>query len=123
MSYGFDRFGVSDAEIEAAIAASAEVDAQLNAFMENEFVPAARNNAPIDHGAYAAGIKVTKQARGGKGQVGATHWTSHFIEYGTGSDPAGTHSRFGPNTPTPEFAPMQKTAEQFGGTLDDGDHR
>lgn len=34
-------------------------------------------------------------------------WYSQMIEFGTGG-----------KTPTPEFAPGQKTASHFGGTLD-----
>ena len=109
MPLGFEKFGISDSQIEAAIAEDAEVDAGLNEMMETEIVPFAKQQAPVDTGEYAAGIRVTKRARGGKGQVGATHWTSHFIEDGTG----------GP-TPTPEFAPMGKTAAHFGGTLNRG---
>ncbi|OBK44707.1 hypothetical protein A5656_05600 [Mycobacterium gordonae] len=110
MALGFEKFGISDAEIEAQIAASAEVDGELNRVMEDEIVPYWRQQAPVDTGAYASGVRVTKKARGGKGQVGATHFTSHFIEDGTGGD-----------TPTPEFAPGQKTAAHFGGTLNRGE--
>lgn len=110
MALGFEKFGISDAQIEAAIAADAQVDAGLNAKMEDEMVPYAKQQAPVDTGEYAAGIKVTKRARGGKGQFGATHWTSHFIEDGTGG-----------TTPTPEFAPIGKTAAHFGGTLNRGE--
>lgn len=110
MALGFEKFGISDAQIEAAIAADAKVDAEIDAKMENEIVPFAKSKAPVDSGDYAAGIKVTKRARGGKGQVGATDWKSHFIEDGTGGD-----------TPTPEFAPMAATAAHFGGTLNRGE--
>lgn len=44
--------------------------------------------------------------------VGAVYNDSpvaHFIEYGTNVDKPGGHSPWGPNTPTPEFAPMRKT--------------
>jgi hypothetical protein len=34
---------------------------------------------------------------------------AHWIEYGTGVDKPGGHSPWGPDTPTPEFAPMRKT--------------
>lgn len=40
------------------------------------------------------------------------------IEYGTGPDAPGTRSPWGPNTPTPEFAPFAKAAHHFGGTAD-----
>jgi hypothetical protein len=121
MANAFAQFGMSDAELMAHIAASAEVDSGLDAVMENEIVPYARSLAPVDRGDYAAGIKVTDKAKHGKGTVTATHWTSHFIEDGTKADPAGTKSRFGPNTPTPEFAVMQRTANHFGGTVERDD--
>lgn len=41
---------------------------------------------------------------------------ANFIEFGTGVDKPGSRSPFGPNTPTPEFAPAGKTAFHFGGT-------
>lgn len=103
----FAKFGISDAQLMAHIRNSAEVDAGLNDFMENEFIPYARELAPVDTGDYAAGIKVTQRAKGGRGEVSATNWKSHFIEYGTGGD-----------TPTPELAVMAKTVEHFGGTMD-----
>lgn len=34
---------------------------------------------------------------------------AHWIEYGTTVDKPGGHSPWGPNTPTPEFAPMRRT--------------
>ena len=54
----------------------------------------------------------------GKAVVGTRYWKAHMIEYGTGPDTK-DGSRFGPNTPTPEFAPGAKTAAHFGGTLDE----
>ena len=41
---------------------------------------------------------------------------ANLIEYGTGPDKPGSKSPYGPNTPTPEFAPAAKTAHHFGGT-------
>lgn len=38
---------------------------------------------------------------------------SVFVEYGTGPDKPGGHSPWGPNTPTPEFAPMRKTYARY----------
>ena len=110
MALGFERFGISDEEILAQIANDADVDADVNAKMEREMVPYAQGQAPVDTGAYAAGIRVTKKSRGGKGQIGATHFTSHMIEDGTGG-----------SSPTPKFAVMAKTAAHFGGTLDRGE--
>lgn len=117
MAGSFKRFGISDDELMAEIRSSAEVDAALNDFMANEVVPYWRSVSPMlkeqpgadkrDPGAYIASVKVTKKARNGVGAVGATIWYAHFVEDGT---------RRG----SPEFAPGQKTAAHFGGTLDRG---
>ncbi|WAY18397.1 HK97 gp10 family phage protein [Mycolicibacterium fortuitum] len=45
-------------------------------------------------------------------------WYFHFLEYGTGPDKPGSNSPFGPDTPTPEFAPFAKVARRHGGTTD-----
>lgn len=111
------RFGISAEDIQAAIEASVDVDDALNAKMENEIVPYWRSVSPMlkkqpgsdkrDPGAYIASVKVIKKARRGHGVVGATIWYSHFIEDGT-------------KTGSPEFAPGQKTAAHFGGTMERG---
>jgi hypothetical protein len=57
-------------------------------------------------GAYKAGIRNRKYGliRGYPARIiEATDYKSHWIEYGTGGD-----------TPTPEFAPRQRTATRFG---------
>lgn len=41
---------------------------------------------------------------------------ANFIEFGTGVDKPGSRSPWGPNTPTPEYAPFGKAAHRFGGT-------
>lgn len=41
---------------------------------------------------------------------------ANFIEFGTGPDKPGSRSPWGPDTPTPEFAPAAKTAFHFQGT-------
>lgn len=38
---------------------------------------------------------------------------AHFVEYGTGPDNPDSRSPFGPDTPTPEFAPMRRTYARF----------
>lgn len=117
--YGFEEVaGISDAEIEAAILNDAKVDAGLNQFMEGEIVPYWRAQTPIlknqpgaerrRPGAARASVKVTKPARGGRGQVGMTSPLAGMLEHGTSG-----------RTPTPQFAPGQKTASHFGGTLND----
>jgi hypothetical protein len=49
-------------------------------------------------------------------EVYSDHENANFIEYGTGPDKPGSRSPWGPNTPTPEFAPFGKAAHRFGGT-------
>lgn len=39
---------------------------------------------------------------------------AHFVEYGTGPDNPDSRSPWGPNTPTPEMAPMRRTAARYG---------
>ena len=96
------KFGISDDELAEALAESAEVDAGLGKFMADEVIPYWKSVSPVKSGKYAASVKVLKKAKGGKGRVGATDFKAHWIEFGT--------------VKTPEFAPMQKTAEHFGGT-------
>lgn len=56
------------------------------------------------------------------GQVYNDSKVAHFVEYGTKADKPGGHAtwigldgkrHFGPNTPTPEYAPMRKTYARF----------
>lgn len=105
----FSSLGVSDEELAEQLRKSGEIDAALNAFMRDEVVPYWKSVSPVRTGQYAASVKVIKKARNGKGEVGATHFTAHWIEYGTG-EPG----------PTPVFAPGEKTAHHFGGTLEEG---
>lgn len=116
MANPLSRFGVSDADLAKAIANSVEVDQGLQE--ESEKVAEYwRSVSPLDHGDYVASIRVQKKARHGKAQVGSKYWKAHLIEFGTKADPPDSKSPFGPNTPTPAFAPGQKTAEHFGGDL------
>lgn len=114
----FSRFGVSDSEVARAIAASAEVDAGLREKCE-EIAEYWRSVSPVRSGKYAASVKV-KKVRGGKAKVGTDYWKAHFIEFGTGPDESDSKSPYGPDTPTPAFAPGAKTAARYGGTLDAG---
>lgn len=67
-----------------------------------------RSASPVDSGAYAASVKVFKQAVTVKGmpaiRVGATDFKAHWIEFGTGQP-----------GPTKADAPRAKTAAHFGG--------
>lgn len=109
------KFGVSDSELAAAIASSAEVDAGLREKAQ-EIADYWRSVSPVDTGEYAASVKVQK-VKNGKASVGSKHWRAHLIEFGTGPDTK-DGSKYGPDTPTPAFAPGAKTAAHFGGTLD-----
>lgn len=111
------NYGVSDADLAAAIANDASVDAQVNDAMANEIVPYAKEISPVDEGDYAAAWEVIEKARGGKGVVGNRHWRAHMIEMGTNADPADSKSPFGPDTPTPAFGIGQQVAQRFGGDL------
>lgn len=76
---------------------------------------------PYSTGDYRESIHV-EQNRDVRGRflAGFTVITRHpnagFIEFGTGPDKPGSRSPWGPNTPTPEFAPAGKTAHHFRGT-------
>ena len=52
------------------------------------------------------------------GIVRTTDPAAHWIEYGTGPDKK-MGSPWGPNTPTPEFAPAQRTIDYFRGSKGD----
>lgn len=129
-SDAFKKFGISKQELEEMIRASAEVDSEMNDFMANEIVPYWKSVSPRDSSTYAASVKVTKKAKGGKGKVGATAWYAHFVEFGTGADSKGPETRkvktsqgwktLPKDTPTRAFAPGEKTAQHFGGNLDKG---
>lgn len=119
------KYGISDEELQEQINNSAEVDAGINEFMENEVVPYWRSVSPVHDGKYAASVRVIKKARNGKGKVGSTSRKAHLIELGTGADTKGKSPRYVPRvgaqvtseTPTPAFAPGEKTAAHFGGHL------
>lgn len=72
-------------------------------------------------GSYSESIKVSRERKRfgmPRYEVGTDHPNANFIEYGTGPDKPGSKSPFGPDTPTPEFAPAANTAFHFGGTVD-----
>lgn len=113
MSDSLKRFGISAEDLKKMIREDAVVNAGINEFMANEVVPYWKSVSPVgdpavddEAGAYRASVKVTKKAKNGVGYVGATNYKAHWIEYGTGEP-----------YPTPEFAPAQKTAAHFGGTI------
>lgn len=74
---------------------------------------------PYTTGDYGESIHVRRQPD----HLGMPHYwvgthspIAHFIEFGTGPDAPGTHSPWGPDTPTFEYAPAARTAFHFGGT-------
>ena len=76
-----------------------DFDEQLDEFMVGTVVPTWRENSPEDSGAYKDSVEVIGPAQAGKGRVGATVDYANLVEWGTAD--------------TPEYAPMQKTVEQF----------
>ncbi|OFB37973.1 hypothetical protein BA059_16895 [Mycolicibacterium sp. (ex Dasyatis americana)] len=109
----------SEREIRAEIERLIRRDGELRVDTE-EFAEEVRDHwreiAPVDSGEYAASVHVEKRKdRRGLPHywVGTRDWKAHFIEYGTGDDPTDSKSPFGPNTPTPEFAPAAKTEAHF----------
>lgn len=128
-SDAFARFGISKDELEQMIRDSAEVDDGLNEFM-GEVVEYWRSVSPPDDPTYKASVKVTKKAKKGRGKVGATSWRAHFVEYGTKADSKGDEPRrvltkqgwktLSKDTPTKAYAPGERTAQHFGGTLGSG---
>ncbi|MDV7194609.1 HK97-gp10 family putative phage morphogenesis protein [Mycolicibacterium fortuitum] len=80
-----------------------------------------RAETPVDTGKAAASIHVEarKDHRGMPAwRVISRLWYFRFIENGTEADNPESKSRYGPNTPTPEFAPFAKVAHRHGGTTD-----
>lgn len=105
MSKAFDRFGISEDQLQQMINDNAQVDAGLNRLMA-EVVAYWKSISPVRTGKYAASVKITKKARNGRGEVGATDFKAHWVEDGTNG--------------IRESAPGQKTAAHFGGTLERG---
>ncbi|WP_228843180.1 HK97 gp10 family phage protein [Mycobacteroides abscessus] len=132
---------MSDSDFDKALKGSVEVDAGIDKFMAEEGIPYGRSVSPVDKGGFAASWKVMKKAKKGRGVFGPTVWYSHFVEFGTGTDKKrsrgkkgkrdqngqrpievaeGEFRQLGPDTPTKAFAPVQKTAQHFGGSLKGG---
>lgn len=82
-------------------AKAGDYDEALDSFMTDEVVPVWVGNSPEDTGDYRDSIRVTKPAKGGKGQVGALSEVANIIEWGSED--------------TPEWAPRLKTVEHFNG--------
>ena len=109
-------------EIERGVRAAAEVKVKSKDFAE-QIRDEIRAETPVDTGRAAASVVMEKR----KDRNGLPSWWIgsrlsyfHFLEKGTGADKAGSKSPFGPDTPTPEFAPFAKVVHRHGGTLGDG---
>lgn len=111
MGNPFSKLGVTDEEYAEALADAKELDDAVNDFMKKEVVPYWKSVTPVLTGKARKSIKVTKKAKNGTGEgvVSMTDWKAHFLEFGTG-EPG----------PTKAFAPGEKTAQHFGGTLGSG---
>jgi len=113
-----------DKEIKRASKKKAE---EVQKYIVEHTAPSPWNPSPLTKtgpyatGDYAASIHV-RQGRGRLGrflsawEVYSDHPNANFLEYGTGVDKPGSRSPWGPNTPTPEFAPFGRAAHHFGGT-------
>lgn len=81
---------------------------------------------PYETGDFIDSVKIRQERRpkgsrlGGQFMAGyeiySDHPNANFIENGSGPDKPGSKSPWGPNTPTPEYAPFARTAHHFGGT-------
>ena len=76
------------------------------------FTPKPGSGHPYATGDAVASIEVEKIRRPRNGlparRVSSTDPMFHMLEYGTKADPEGSESPFGPDTPTPAFAPFGK---------------
>ncbi|AHG24332.1 hypothetical protein PBI_MICHELLEMYBELL_11 [Mycobacterium phage MichelleMyBell] len=108
------------AEIEQKIRRDAEVKLKTKQAAE-EIRDEVRAETPVRTGRAAASVHVERRKpHNGLPHwwVGSRLWYFDFIEDGTGPDAPGSQSPFGPNTPTPEFAPFGKVAHRHGGSVD-----
>lgn len=108
------------AEISAKVRKDAEITVKSKEFAD-QVCAEVRAETPVDTGEAAASVHVEKRKpRGGmpRWAVISRLWRFGFLEYGTGPDNADSKSPFGPDTPTPEFAPFAKVAHRHGGTVD-----
>lgn len=107
-------------ELEAGIRKDAELRLKSKEAAE-KIRDEVRAETPVDTGKAAASVHVEKR-KDHLGMpawwVGTRLWYFHFIENGTGPDKEDSESPFGPDTPTPEFAPFAKVAHRNGGTTD-----
>lgn len=119
------------AQILAQAAAQQELKEGFGAFLD-DVVAVWRSNSPIRTGRYAASVDVLKRFTVDNmpaARVGSLSNRAHLIEYGTGDDQQFKNDKwadgpryvparkvqFGPDTPTPAFAPRALTAARFGG--------
>ncbi|AVO21615.1 minor tail protein [Mycobacterium phage MooMoo] len=141
MGNPFEKFGISDSELQKHIRNSADIDAGIDRFMKDEAIPYAKSISPVDSGFYAASWKVMKKAKNGRGVFGPKAWYAHLVEFGTGEDKKtgkgkkgkrdkkgnrtvevddGEFRKVGPNTPTKAMGIAQQVCSHFGGDLKGG---
>lgn len=110
-----------EAEIYAAVRRQAELDVDADKFAD-EVCETVKSHTPVDTGETRASIHVEKLRAAAnrlpRRRVISRSWKMKFVEFGTGPDKPDSKSPFGPDTPTPAFAPFEKAAHQFGGTMD-----
>ncbi|SRX93563.1 hypothetical protein MSP7336_01802 [Mycobacterium shimoidei] len=110
-----------EAEIYAAVRRQAELGIEADKFADR-VCEVVKSHTPVDTGKTRASIHVEKPRTRANGlpwrRVISRYWKMHLIEFGTGPDDPDSKSPFGPDTPTPAFAPFEKAAHEFGGTMD-----
>ncbi|OMC02173.1 HK97 gp10 family phage protein [Mycolicibacterium fortuitum] len=111
-------------DIEMEIRAQVQRDDQLdsaNAELAEEVKTFIQSKTPVDTAEAVGSIRVQKVRKPRNGLPARTIYPAnrkfHMIEYGTKADPEGTHSTYGPNTPTKAVAPFGQAKARFGDQL------
>ncbi|AHG23716.1 minor tail protein [Mycobacterium phage Arib1] len=107
-------------ELREKISRDATLDAE-NEALTKEIKGFIQSNTPIDEGDAVASVKIRKVKKPRNGLPARTiysdDWKFHMIEHGTMADPPDSQSPFGPDTPTPAFAPFGKAKARYGDRL------
>ncbi|AEL98174.1 minor tail protein [Mycobacterium phage BigNuz] len=119
------RSRVSSArDIERELRAKIKQDVSLdteNDELAKEIKQFIQSNTPIDEGDAVASVKIRKVKKPRNGLPARTIYSDspkfHMLEHGTMADPPDSQSPYGPNTPTPAFAPFGKAKARFGDQL------
>lgn len=111
-------------DIEAEIRAQVQRDDQLDTANEDlaqQVKAYVQSQTPIDTGDAVASIQIREVRKPRNGLPARTVYSDdpmfHMIEYGTKADPPDSKSPYGPDTPTPAFAPFGKAKARFGDQL------